>query len=89
MTELEDLLLSAEPKSLDSSSPQQDPYNRGPLRTFARDGRDQALKDFYTYMFSLAKAESVSYVSVSVSLAHPCPLLHVQRPTECRYRGTS
>jgi hypothetical protein len=60
MTELEDFLLSAEPKPLESGSPQKDPYNRGPLRAFAQAGRDQTLKEFYTYVFPLAKAESVS-----------------------------
>ena len=60
MSELEDLLLSAESKSFESGSPQKDPYNRGPLRAFASAGRDQGLKEFYTYVFSLAKAESVS-----------------------------
>jgi len=59
MAELEDLLLSAQPMPLDSGSSQEDPYNRGSLRAFASAGRDQSLKEFYVYVFSLARAESV------------------------------
>jgi len=69
MAELEDLLLSAQPNSLDSSSSQKDPYNRGFLRAFATAGRDQSLKEFYIYVFSLAKAEGQRNVDIETAVA--------------------